>query len=302
MGIDNSDGDKRRGYKKGSKAKKKVKKYSENISPVKIQPTGEGEDNGKKMEGKPIQHAVGEKNKIDIKNDMVNKEKSELHSIEKEVSDLVKSQDASTGVPVEEEIQTSESEAKEEYSEQGPALSLIEMLKHKDGKVRAEALESLLRIGDKSVCYAFAGCMKDENYKVRLGALRGLYRFGGDLAVDYLVSALEDEYSDVRRRAVIYLGWLRKKELVPYITGALADSSPLVRKVATYSLGDIKNVSAVPHLIKALDDTDQDVKKGALSALKRITKKSFDSDLDSAGEINQETSVKWKEWWRDENK
>jgi hypothetical protein len=58
----------------------------------------------------------------------------------------------------------------------------------------------------------------------------------------------------------------------------------------------------VPHLIKALDDTDFEVKKGTLTALKRITKKSFDSDVSSSGEVHQEVVAKWKEWWKSKNK
>ncbi len=106
----------------------------------------------------------------------------------------------------------------------------------------------------------------------------------------------------MRIRAVIYIGLLRKKELVPYITDALSDTSSLVRKVATYTLGDLKQSSAVPHLIKALDDTNLEVKKGAMSALKRITRKSFDSEKSSSEAVSQETIAKWKEWWDKENK
>lgn len=298
MGIDTPDGGKRKRYKKNSKKKEPMK----DVNQVKPQPIVKDEDNAKKLEERHIQHSVEEKAKSDVKNDMVKREKGEIRSIEKKESDLVESPEAVAGVAVKENIQTSVSETLEASTEQASASSLIEMLKHKSEKVRIETLESLLKIGNKSVCYAFASCMKDESFQVRLAALRGLYKFGGDLAVDYLVTALEDTHANVRRRAVIYLGWLRKKELVPYINGALADSSSLVRKVATYTLGDVKDVSAAPHLIKVLDDTDLEVQKGALAALKRITKKSFDSDLSSPEEIHQEMVVKWKEWWQSKNK
>jgi hypothetical protein len=181
------------------------------------------------------------------------------------------------------------------------ASATIQMLSHPNEKLRIEAIESLLRIADKSLGYAFATAMKDESHRVRLGALRGLYKFGGDLATDYLLKALEDINPDVRRRALIYLGWMRKKEFVPYVTSALADASSRVRRVATYALSDIKDSAAVPYLIKALDDSDQEVVKGAIAALKRITSKSFGSEQKSLGAAQKEIVAQYKEWWQQEN-
>ena len=56
------------------------------------------------------------------------------------------------------------------------APSLIEMLKHKNEQVRIEAIRSLLNIGDRTVCHAFANSMNDDSYQVRLRAMRGLYK------------------------------------------------------------------------------------------------------------------------------
>lgn len=181
------------------------------------------------------------------------------------------------------------------------ASATIQMLSHPNEKLRVEAIESLLRIADKSLGYAFATGMKDESHRVRLGALRGLYKFGGDLATEYLLKALEDINPDVRRRALIYLGWMRKKEFVPYVTSALADASSRVRRVATYALSDIKDPSAVPYLIKALDDSDPEVVKGAIAALKRVTSKSFTSELKSLDAAQKEIVSQYRDWWKQEN-
>jgi len=298
MEIDATSSKKGERYKGKGKTKKPIKKYPKNVNQVKTNPPRGDEGSSKELEEESIQYSMEERAQSDVRENTVSEEKKELHS----VNESAKGKVVAAGVASEEKIQASDHEDLEKSEEKISVPSLMEMLKHKNEKVRIETLESLLKIGDRSVCYAFASCMKDESFKVRLGAMRGLYKFGGDLAVDYLITALEDTHPDVRRRAVIYLGWLRKKELVPYITGALADSSPLVRKVATYTSGDLKDLSAVPHLIKALDDTDLEVKKGALTALKRITKKSFDSDPSSPGKIHPETVVKWKEWWKSEKK
>jgi hypothetical protein len=190
----------------------------------------------------------------------------------------------------------------EKPTRRSAAFSLIEMLTHNNEDLRVEAIESLLKIGDKSLSYAFASALKDESFRVRLGALRGLYKFGGDAATEHLIAALEDKHPDVRRRALIYLGWTRKQELLPFITAALADHSSRVRKVAAYALGDVKDISAVPYLIKALEDTDPEVRKGALAALKRITGKSF-SDEQQLPEDGQDEIIRnWNEWWQKENK
>ncbi len=180
--------------------------------------------------------------------------------------------------------------------------AIIGMLNHRSEKVRIEAVESLLKIGEKTLGYAFVKAMEDDSFRVRLGALRGIYKCGGDMVADQLIKALQDPHPDVRRRALIYLGWMRKKDLIPYIAGALSDTSALVRKVATYALGDIKDQSSVPYLIKALDDRDQEVVKGALAALKRITDKSFQSTQPSPETVHQDIVAQWKAWWETESR
>lgn len=193
-------------------------------------------------------------------------------------------------------------EGTEKPAERCGALSLIEMLTHSNEKLRVEAIESLLKVGDKSISYAFASAMKDTSFRVRLGALRGLYKFSGDAATEYLIAALEDIHPDVRRRALIYLGWMRKREVLPFITDALSDPIARVRKVAAYALGDIKDTSAIPYLLKSLDDTDEEVTKAALAALKRITGTSAPSEQAvSAGDQHALIST-WKEWWNKEKR
>ena len=182
------------------------------------------------------------------------------------------------------------------------ASATIQMLSHSNEKLRIQAIESLLRIGDKSISYAFVSAMKDESFRVRLGALRGLYKFGGEIATEYLIKALDDIHPDVRRRSLIYLGWMRKKELIPYVTSSLADGSSRVRRVATYALSDIKDPSAIPYLMKALDDGDQEVVKGAIAALKRITGESFTSELKEQDAAQKEIVAYYKEWWVKQNK
>lgn len=188
------------------------------------------------------------------------------------------------------------------YAYQAIPTAIIGMLNHRSEKVRIEAIESLLKIGEKSLGYAFVKAMEDDSFRVRLGALRGIYKCGGDMVADQLIRALQDPHQDVRRRALIYLGWMRKKDLIPYIAGALADTSALVRKVATYALGDIKDQSSVPYLIKALDDRDPEVVKGSLAALKRITDKAFQSTKHSPETVHQDIVGQWKAWWESESR
>ncbi len=312
MGTDTSEGGKEKRYKKDFKKRKPVKKHTEDLNRIKTQPLEEDKDNGE-IKGMRNQKHSEEEVSVDSGDDKEKRDDSKKQLIGKHLmaefdktkdkgSVIAKSSETPPDVVVEERIKLSDSEEWSKDTERSFAPSLVEMLKHKNEKIRIEAIKSLLNIGDKSVCYVFASSMRDESFQVRLRALRGLYKYAGDRAAEYLIKALEDSHPDVRRRAVIYLGWLKKKEYVPYITGALADSSPLVRKVTTYTLGDLKDDSAVPHLIKALDDTDFEVKKGTLTALKRITKKSFDSDVSSSGEDHQEMVAKWKEWWKSKNK
>ena len=301
MGRNIPNSSKGKKSKKNIKAEKPMKKHPEDLKQVNTQPTKENERDGKVLEGKNIQDIIAERDQSDVKDTIAKEKESDLKSMEIKDTGFAKDTEKAAHLTIEEKFGADRGPL-EVSTDKGSAPSLIEMLKHKDEKARIAAVESLLKIGDKTLSYAFASSMKDDSFQVRLGALRGLYKFGGDVAVDYLVSALEDKHPDVRRRAVIYLGWLKKKELAHYITGALADSSSLVRKVATYTLGDLKDSSAVPYLIKTLDDKDREVRKGALAALRRITKQSFDAESGSPEEIGQAIIEKWKEWWKNVNK
>lgn len=249
----------------------------------------------------PCRDAIQEKDESTVPQNEIVEINEDLKKPEKQISSVKNAVAVSqNSSPVNNHIIT------EPEQETGPgvfstASATIQMLSHPNEKLRIEAIESLLRIADKSMGYAFVSAMKDESHRVRLGALRGLYKFGGDLATEFLIKALEDINPDVRRRALIYLGWMRKKEFVPYVTSSLADASSRVRRVATYALSDIKDSSAVPYLIKALDDSDQEVVKGAIAALKRITFQSFTSDHKSLDAAQKEIVSQYKEWWKQEN-
>ena len=293
-----TDSSKVKKHKNASKAKNPMKKNKKKVDQVESSHVKENIGNNKESEMENVQDYTGEKAQSDQNDKTVAEQQNKLQEAVNEHSDFAEGEN-----PVLDEAADEKTQINEDASVgKAAAPSIIDMLNHKDEKVRIEAIESLLKIGDKSVSYAFASCMKDESFQVRLCALRGLYKYGGNLATDYLIEALEDKHPYVRRRALIYLGWLRKKELVPYITGALADKSTLVRKIATYTLGDLKDSLAIPHLIKALDDKDAEVKKGAIAALKRITGRSFASETSSPKDINGEVIEKWKEWWTNESK
>jgi len=298
MGMNPTDSSKVKKHKYGSKAKNPMKKNKKNVNQVKSSHAKVNIGSNKKSGMENEQDYMEEKAQPDVNDKTVTEQQNKLQEAVNEHSDFAKGENLVLNETADEKTQTNEDASVKKYA----APSIIDMLNHRDEKVRIEAIESLLKIGNKSVSYAFASCMKDESFQVRLVALRGLYKYGGNLATDYLIEALEDKHPDVRRRSLIYLGWLRKKELVPYITGALADKSTLVRKIATYTLGDLKDSLAIPHLIKALDDKDADVKKGAIAALKRITKRSFASETSSPNDINGEAIEKWKEWWTNEDK
>jgi len=312
MIADASEKGKARKSKADTKKDAHVEGFPKDDNQITSQPPLKDMDNGEIMDVSK-QHHPEEEDTDNRGDDRANRDVSrkklmgkyiltELSKLNDANREIVKSNETPADVVLEERIKMPYTETWGKSTERSFSPSLIAMLKDKNEKVRIEAIKSLLNIGDKSVCYAFASSMNDESFQVRLRALRGLYKYAGDMAVEYLINALEDSHQDVRRRAVIYLGWLKKKEYVPYITGALSDSSPLVRKVTTYSLGDLKDDSAIPHLIKALDDTDLEVTKGAINALKRITMKSFESDQGSSGETHQERVSRWKEWWKSENK
>jgi hypothetical protein len=153
----------------------------------------QGADNKDKKTESKVEHSeqVPEKEKSPIVVHSLDREKSESPSSDAEqLTPEVALEEINPTATAATEVTESVGTLPEEPAVRSAAFSLIEMLTHTNENLRVEAIESLLKVGDKSLGYAFASAMKDESFRVRLGALRGLYKFGGDSATEYLITAL----------------------------------------------------------------------------------------------------------------
>lgn len=142
----------------------------------------------------------------------------------------------------------------------------------KDAQVRREALEALVRIGDKAVVDALEHALEQhEEMAVREAAVEGLARIGSSAAREILIRALE-HHSDLRVReaAARALGRLGEKRAVAGLAARATaeDEAQDVRLAAVEALGAIGDRGAIEPLLQALRVWE--LRRAAAKALARL--------------------------------
>jgi HEAT repeat protein len=123
----------------------------------------------------------------------------------------------------------------------------------KDPKVRARAVEALVKSRDARVIEPLVQALHDEHWDVRRRAAWALGNLG-EPAVEPLIRALQDWHWDVRRKVAWALGNLRDRRAVEPLICAVQDERADVREQAAWALGHIQDLSAVEPLSAALLD------------------------------------------------
>lgn len=167
----------------------------------------------------------------------------------------------------------------------GPAL--VEVLEHKNPKIRRDAARALGNSKYKAAVPALAKHFDaaGEDEDVRLYAAIAAAQLGSDTGYGALKALMSSQQEAVRTRAVFALGQHGGKARAADVALALKDASPMVRKDAADILRRMKAETVTGALVEACGDEDYKVRAEIVKALKELTGQSHDTPED------------WKKWW-----
>lgn len=120
----------------------------------------------------------------------------------------------------------------------GDIPRLTEALGHKDQKIRSEAMEALVEIGEHAVG-SLTEALERGKQDLRKRAAQALGRIGSAQAKESLLRAMRDEDSDIREAAAEALGTCPDARLSDHLAQALRDSSWRVRHNAALALDEL---------------------------------------------------------------
>jgi HEAT repeat protein/uncharacterized protein YneR len=153
--------------------------------------------------------------------------------------------------------------------------TLLEMLKHKNDRVRSLAVLALGKLGKASeqVIAALVERLKDEKYWVRSFAADALDKLGkaSEQVIAALLERLKDQNASVRSFAADALGNLGKasEQVIAALLERLKDENDSVRSIAALALGNLGKASeqVIAVLLERLKDQSTWVRSGAANAL-----------------------------------
>jgi HEAT repeat protein len=167
----------------------------------------------------------------------------------------------------------------------GPAL--VEILGHKDPRVRRDAARALGHSkyppAVKALKQVFERAEEDE--EVRLYAAVGAARLGSKEGLPALRGLLGSRSAAIRSRAVFALGEHGGVAEVGRIAGVLKDDVEGVREDTVEALRKIGTREVWGPLVEATRDANYQVRSVAMGHLRRLTKEAFDDP------------AAWQEWW-----
>lgn len=147
---------------------------------------------------------------------------------------------------------------------------LIMHLRHKDWRMRVEAVYRLGQSHDPSVIPYLLDLLDDPDSDVR-DAVVSVLGDQGEKIVAEVRSGLQSSSQDARIAAAQILGQIGSSAASPDLIDLMQhDVSAWVRAAAAEALGKIGHMSAIPALIKAMTDPDSSVRKTAKDALIHI--------------------------------
>jgi HEAT repeat protein len=137
-------------------------------------------------------------------------------------------------------------------------------------QVRAAAVTTLARLGDRNAAPSISLALKDSDSRVRSEAARALSVFNDRVATDALIGALRDQSVDVRVEATFSLGRLKDSRALAPLTSLLSDRDPRVSLAAAESLARLQDPRATRVLIDSLSSPDWRVRSRATQVLARV--------------------------------
>ena len=151
-----------------------------------------------------------------------------------------------------------------------PLTVLQEILSDQDPRVRAEALQSLIKFRGAIVSPLLKKYLKDSDPRVRITVLRGMFQYQKKIDPNILLQCLSDESTWVRRKVATLLGWEQVDGALPILAELSRDHDPMVRRAALFSLTTVYPDESEDRLIEALTDSDAGLREWAKITLEKI--------------------------------
>jgi HEAT repeat protein len=127
---------------------------------------------------------------------------------------------------------------------------LLDHLVHKDARVRANAVEGLVRSGDHTLSDVLRRFLEDPNDRVRVNAAIGMWRLGDVSVIPALVAMTKNPSKWVRSSAAFALGEIGDKSATPSLLDLLTDKEELVYRNVVEALGKIGDARALLPLLE----------------------------------------------------
>ncbi|MBN1169968.1 HEAT repeat domain-containing protein [Candidatus Micrarchaeota archaeon] len=123
-----------------------------------------------------------------------------------------------------------------------------------DERINGYAAEALGRIKDARALPALINIVKNKKSKIRANAALSLGLIGDRMAVPALMAAYRENNVDLQKIIALTLGEIKDNRSVPLLVEALKHEDVNVRLMAAHSLGKIGDKSVVPVLIEAMEN------------------------------------------------
>ncbi len=147
---------------------------------------------------------------------------------------------------------------------------LQEILEDEDPHVRAQALSSLIKLGNPIISPFLKKHLKDKDEKVRRIALKGLFHTKEKIDIHLLKPLLNDESPWVRRKMATLLGWREVEGGQFLLREMIKDQDSMVRKAALSSLLILYPEEGEAQMWKAMEDSNHEIRAWVKAQLNRM--------------------------------
>lgn len=151
---------------------------------------------------------------------------------------------------------------------------LQEILEDEDPGVRAQALSSLIKLGNPIISPFLKKHLKDSDEKVRRIALKGIFQTQEKIDIHLLKPLLNDDSPWVRRKMATLLGWREVEGGQILLSELIKDKDSMVRKAALSSLLILYPEEGEDQMWKAISDSSHEVRAWVRAQLNRMLQKS----------------------------
>lgn len=147
--------------------------------------------------------------------------------------------------------------------------------------LRQEIVLALANLRDPSVIPVLAEALRDPSYRVRAQAAESLGKLGWREAVPALIGALHDSRWQVATKAAAALGSLGEPAGIEPLIRTLAHENPELRVGVVQALGELGGAAALSALCRRFGDPEPRVRREAALAVARLVTTSADVPIEA---------------------